>query len=236
MITALLHRLVAIPKVYDFVQRAAGFRVVQRHIKEAIQPLRGADRVLDLGGGTGLYRDLWRTDCLYICLDNDETKLRGFHECHSDGLGILGDATRAPIRSGSLDVVMCTFVSHHIGDALLEQFIAEAMRMLKDDGHFVFVDGTWRRSRRLSRILWKYDRGSNPRTPSKLREVLSGHGTIQRQKSFAVFHEYLLCIIAKSPAVPPSVETETLSAKSSILDSSSSATAIAAHKAAKMKK
>lgn len=194
--------MVAVPWVYEAVQIAAGARIVQRHLKATIEPLQNANRVLDLGGGTGLHRDLWRAECLYICLDNDETKLRGFQARHADGIAILGDATRTPIRSGSLDVVMCTFVSHHIEDDLLEQFIAEAMRMLKDDGHFVFVDALWRRSRGISRLLWKYDRGSNPRELQKLKSVLAKHGRIAQMRRFSVLHEYVLCIIEKSPEAP----------------------------------
>lgn len=194
---SILHRIVAVPAIYNLCQFIAGAHFVQRHLRAAIEPLTGINRVLDLGGGTGLQRGLWRKECLYICLDNDQVKLQGFRAHNPSENAVLGDATQTPIRSGSMDIVLCACVSHHIEDESLSRFISEAMRVLKEDGHLVFVDALWRRSRGISRVLWKYDRGSHPRTATTLRQVLSRHGTIESAKRFAVLHDYLLCIVSK---------------------------------------
>lgn len=179
------------------MQIAAGARQVQHRLAAIIKPLQNADRVLDLGGGTGLHRDLWNAECAYICLDNDSQKLQGFRARHADGLAILGDATKTPIRSNSMDVVMCTFVAHHISDDLLDQFIGEAMRMLKDGGSLIFLDPLLVKRRAIGRLLWKYDRGSNPRTASQLRRVLLRHGKIQQSLTFSILHTYWLCVLVK---------------------------------------
>ena len=198
MLTSFLHRLVEVPQVYDLVQFLAGARLVQKRLRRAIAPYNNAPRVLDLGGGTGLHRELWSGESLYICLDNDPQKLQGFRARHNDSLAILGDATQLPLRDNSLNIVICTFVAHHITDELLHQFVQEAMRVLKGDGHFVFLDPLWEPRRPIARLLWKYDRGSFPRASKALRNVLSQHGTIVHAERFAVLHEYLLCVVAKS--------------------------------------
>ena len=198
MSDSLLHRIVAIPQIYNAAQFVAGARLVQKRLKQSTATLKNAHRVLDLGGGTGLHRELWSRESAYICLDSDPQKLQGFRARHEDGLAILGDATRVPMRDNTLDVVICTSVSHHIPDELFQQFVSEAMRVLKNDGHFVFLDAVWQPRRPVARLLWKYDRGSFPRSSKALRKVLSQHGTVIRAERFAVLHEYLLCVVTKS--------------------------------------
>ncbi|MDZ7731136.1 MAG: class I SAM-dependent methyltransferase [Natrialbaceae archaeon] len=60
--------------------------------------------------------------------------------CSADGRiqGIVGDAERLPLASGSVDVVTCRLAAHHFPAP--EQFIAEVARVLEANGLFVFED------------------------------------------------------------------------------------------------
>src|SRR4051794_3210101 len=69
MLTGLLHRLVAQPRVYELVQVLAGLPVVHRRLARQLARLPTPAVVLDLGGGTGISRPLLPRRCTYICLD-----------------------------------------------------------------------------------------------------------------------------------------------------------------------
>lgn len=191
------HQIVANPFVYDWVQVLVGSKKVRQRLSSHLQNLPANAIVVDIGGGTGINRELLPANCRYICLDNDSLKLKGFREKFPAEIGILGDATQIPMQSGSIDVVLCTAVSHHIPDAILEDFFRESVRLLKADGQFVFLDAVWSPKRLPSRLLWRYDRGSYPRPLKTLQAILAQHGTIKHSESFAVLHRYLIAVVTR---------------------------------------
>ncbi len=194
MLAPLFHRLVARPAVYDLVQAAAGEGIIRRWIGRRVRPFRSARFVLDLGGGTGLYRSIWSGASRYCCLDLDAQKLAGFRHRHPAEPAIQADATRLPFGDQALDAVICTFVAHHIDDALLPRFFCEAARALKPQGKFVFAEPIWSRWRIPARLLWRYDRGAFPRSEARLLEMLGQHFTIESFERLALWHDYRLCI------------------------------------------
>jgi SAM-dependent methyltransferase len=200
LLTGILHRIVSQPWVYDQVQVLAGVRKVHSRLEAQFAPLASAATVLDLGGGTGLLRDLWPPTCAYVCLDIDMLKLRGFLSKHPGGVALLSDATRVALRSSSVDVVLCAFVAHHVPDELLGQLIGESVRVLKGAGKLILVDPVWTPERWIGRLIWKYDRGSYPRSAETLRSVISSHCAITHWEIFAIYHEYALCVATKPPA------------------------------------
>lgn len=195
----LLHTIVARPAVYEAMQRAAGAGRVRRHLATLIARLGDGGLVLDLGGGTGLYRDLWGPNWGYLCLDNDPEKLAGFVAGGRRDAAILGDAARVPLAGASLDAVFCTAVSHHLPDAALEAFVRESARVLKPGGSLLFLDAVWRPRRVLSRLLWAVDRGANPRPQARLLAMLGGSFRLETTETFAVFHEYVAVVATPLP-------------------------------------
>jgi SAM-dependent methyltransferase len=153
--------------------------------------------VLDLGGGTGLLGSFWPPTCAYTCLDIDMLKLQGFLRKYPAGIALLSDATQVPLKSCSVDVVLCALVTHHIPDALLAQLISESARVLKDTGRLVLMDAVWEPARWVGRLLWNYDRGSYPRTSETLYATISSHYAITHWEYFAVYHKYVLCVAIK---------------------------------------
>ncbi|MGH7214997.1 MAG: class I SAM-dependent methyltransferase [Tepidisphaeraceae bacterium] len=197
MLRDLLHKLVSHPAVYDAVQRAAGAKAIARWLAAHTGEQRGSRVVLDLGGGTGLHRALWPAAELYVCLDLDEQKLSGFRARHPRDAAVQGDAGAIPLASGCADAVFCSNMSHHLDDRVLSCMMAEAARVLKPDvGRLVFVDAVWAPRRLVGRLLWRYDRGSHPRTADHLRQTIAQHFRVARWERMAIFHEYVLCIAA----------------------------------------
>ncbi len=196
MINHVLHPLAANPIVYDLIQIIAGRPQVNSRIQSVLSFIQPGAVVLDLGGGTGLNGRLLPKGSTYICLDSDPLKLAGFRTRQPTGMPLLGDATCAPIATSSVDVVLCTAVSHHIPDQFLPVLFAEAIRVLRPDGKFVFMDAVLA-DRWCSRVLWHYDRGRYPKQADVLRNALTQVGQMLRWESFQVFHSYVIGIVQR---------------------------------------
>ena len=201
MIKSILHRIVSIPMIYDLLQTLVGAKQVRSRLQRQLINLPKEALVVDVGGGTGLNRSLFTSDMRYICFDNDPLKLEGMMQKSIDGDPLLGDAGKIPIQTASVDIVICTSVTHHLLDDVLDGFLQESMRILKPDGKLVVLDAVWLPHRLPSRILWKYDRGSYPRTAQTLHETLSRYGKQTHWEEFAVIHRYIIGIFQKNEAL-----------------------------------
>lgn len=82
-------------------------------------------RVLDIGCGHKPYADLF-ADCEYLGLNNS----------HDDANpDVVGDATRLPIASGSIDLVFCTQVLEHVSRPW--ELLQECRRVIGPGGWLV---------------------------------------------------------------------------------------------------
>jgi ubiquinone/menaquinone biosynthesis C-methylase UbiE len=194
MLTGLLHRVVAQPRVYDLVQTLVGAKTVRRRLAARIAPVRSAGWVLDIGGGTGAVGGLWSETSRYICLDIDPLKLQGFSARNPAGVALLADATRIPLADRSVDIVLCTNVTHHLTEAQLDRMIGHSARVLKPTGKLILSDALWAPARRVGKLIWKFDRGSFPRTVDVLQKMLTRHLKIEHWDQFAVWHEYFIAV------------------------------------------
>ena len=192
LLTKPLHRIVANPWVYDMVQILAGRRQLDRQLAAQIAPLRSASFVLDVGGGTGLSRTLWPETCAYMCLDLDSRKLQGLRS-KSQAMAMLADAISIPIQDSGVDVILCTMLTHHLSDVSLVNLFAESARVLKPNGRLILLDAVWNSARLIGQVLWRYDRGSYPRTAETLRAFFLAYFGISYEETITILHEYLLC-------------------------------------------
>lgn len=191
MLLELLHELASYPWVYDQIQKLAGVRQVHARMSRHLSADGAGSYVLDVGGGTGAMRQLWPSDCRYVCLDIEMPKLQGFRSKVAGGLALQTDATRMPIASGCADSVVCMAVAHHLTDAMLTDVLGESVRVLKPGGRMFFLDPVLARDRVVGRMIWRLDRGSYPRTAEALRSVFSRHLKIAHWEQFAIHHEYV---------------------------------------------
>ena len=49
-------------------------------------------------------------------------------------------------------------------------------------------------------FMWRYDRGSFPRTIGEIRSMLEANGRIDHWEEFAYLHEYVLCLARPNAA------------------------------------
>jgi SAM-dependent methyltransferase len=184
-----VQRVVAVPAVYDAVQRMAGSRSLGLRLAEVLGSADGA-LVLDAGAGTGNLERLLPPGARYLWLDADEQKLAGFR-AKSDAAAVLGDATRIPLEDRSVDWAVSVGVSHHLDDAQFERSLDELRRVARE--RVVFLDAVLSIAT-TSRLLWRYDRGRHPRTADVLRRALAKRFDLLDEQEFKVRHRYLLVV------------------------------------------
>jgi len=187
-----LQRIASHPRIYELIQFLAGARSAYRRVAFQAATLAPGSLILDLGGGTGLYRNAGSAARMYVNLDNDMIKLQRFIRKIKDSNAILADGTCLPFKANSIDAVMCIAVSHHLSDRALEEMIHESCRVLRIGGTLLLLDAIWAPERCLGKLIWRYDRGSYPRTAEYLNNVVSKQYSIALFERYAIYHEYVL--------------------------------------------
>lgn len=189
MFSDLLHRMVSAPRVYDAVQKMAGRDRNYEWLAPYLAESSGRV-VLDVGGGTGELARVLSPTAVYIWLDSDPKKLHGLRQRMNKPRALLGDASHIGLRDKSIDIAACVAVSHHLSEAQLGDALHELSRICRL--RLVFLDAI-RHEGTVSRLMWKYDRGSYPRTADALRAHIERYFVIESESCNAVYHHYWLC-------------------------------------------
>ena len=154
---------------------------------------RTAGIVVDVGGGTARSRAMWPTGWTYVSIDPDVRVLgRDPGNGESQVTRIVGDAGAIPLRDGSADVVLMQCVSHHLDATVWPRALTEAARIVKPDGHLVFLDGVWSARRWVSRVFWRLDAGRHPRTAADLETAIATSFDVVDVERFALVHDSIL--------------------------------------------
>lgn len=186
--------LASSPKVYDTIQRLAGFSKVSPLLRSYFEEVDGFT-LLDVGAGTGLYLPLLPAGAKYIWTDIDPQKLVGFRKRASgrqkeNTFGVMCDSLNMSIGSKSVDFAFCSAVSHHIADEDLSRLFAELARVVRIK--LIFLDAV-KSPRWMSRLLWAFDRGAFPRPEPVLSSMMEQYFDFESKKSYKIYHEYILC-------------------------------------------
>jgi len=190
MLREILGTVVANPMVYDAVQKMAGREENYRRLKPLLARAKG-ELLLEAGAGTGEIIRILDPSTRYLWLDNDVQKLSGFRKKNQGHLAVLGDGTRIPLADRCVHSVLTLAVTHHLLDHELDLFLAEMARVCTHQ--LVFLDGLEDRSSIVSNLMWRYDRGSHPRTEENLLSKIRQHFELDMVERYKIYHQYLLC-------------------------------------------
>lgn len=183
MLKRIAARVASNPRAYELIQALLGARVVFAELQRVI-PNRNV-LTLDVGSSSGgvVARIVEKTIAIDIDLAPLALRAR---------VAVQADARAIPLRAKTVPAATCVGVSHHLDDAGLAAALAEIARVTS--GVFVFVDAVRNDGRFLSRLLWRYDRGANPRTAVELESALARDFEIERVVRFQYLHQYWLAI------------------------------------------
>lgn len=194
MLKHILQNMFSHPRLYDQMQIFFGFPQKCQILKKHVPALNDNNLIIDLGGGTGLFHQLWPSSMNYICLDNDWIKLKYFLKKYSQGKALFADASNIPIKTNSVDAVLCTSMSHHIPLEMLDLLVEESHRILKIHGKFIFLDAVLLPNNWFNQLLWKFDRGSYPHTKEDIYSVIKSKFDVRHQQCFNIIYDYTLVI------------------------------------------
>jgi ubiquinone/menaquinone biosynthesis C-methylase UbiE len=132
--------------LYDLIAKLLGADRARQSLLDQPQ-LKSAERVLDIGCGTGTFATLLKKRFPRIevtGLDPDQKALaRAQRKSERAGVSIRfeqGFADELPYKSGRFDVVISSFMFHHLEASNREKTLREVRRVLKPGGTFYLMD------------------------------------------------------------------------------------------------
>lgn len=98
--------------------------------------------ILEIGPGTGINLNYLPADVFFIGIEPNRYMYPHFQNearrLGRKGQLLSGSAMRVPLKDGSVDAVICSFVLCSVND--LDGALQEIRRVLKPGGHFVFLE------------------------------------------------------------------------------------------------
>jgi SAM-dependent methyltransferase len=191
-----LSRIISHPRFYEVQRRVLGADRLNARLTPLTARIAEAKPVgiiVDVGGGAGLSRSLWPEGWSYFCIDPDERAI-SFREAGGKAERAVGDASDLPFPDGFADAVLMKEVSHHLDDEKWMRTLSEVRRILKSDGHFIFLDGVLTPRRWLSLVFWRFDVGRYPRISSDLEGAITSLFEVVSVERFAAIHKCILML------------------------------------------
>jgi len=176
---------------YELAQRFSGSEELQKIFhQEILSHSAGRGLVLDVGGGTGLYRLTCPPAWKYQSLDCDRAKIYGFKQRHPQERAIQGSATHLPMADKTFDLCLMIFIAHHLSPADLQAALREITRVLRQNGRLFLADPVWNPANWRGRCLWALDQGAYKKTAAELSGLIGGIMEIVEERSMRILHDY----------------------------------------------
>ncbi|HEX8170959.1 MAG TPA: class I SAM-dependent methyltransferase [Thermoanaerobaculia bacterium] len=168
-------KILEIPRVYNFYQKAVGAERARRHFIQAkITPFAGK-RVLEVGCGPGTNCGYWPANVEYVGCDVSERYITWAKKRYGDR-GEFYAAGVGELRSLGLkpfDGILALNLLHHLSDDEVLRLCDEAITLLKADGVFITGDPCFNAGEsRLAHFVTARDRGQFVRYPQQYEALL----------------------------------------------------------------
>ena len=129
----------------DELSRSPGFCELRDSIFELAAP-SADDRVIDVGSGTGLLalalasrcHGVWAIDVSPVMVEHLRWLVAG--QDLGNVYPLVASAATLPLDDGSIDLVVSNYCFHHLSEGEKRLAVAEAFRVLRPGGRFVFGD------------------------------------------------------------------------------------------------
>ncbi len=165
----------------DELSRSPGFREIRDRIIERAVP-EATDRALDVGSGTGLLalalaphcHGVWAIDVAPAMVEHLRWVVAG--QGLDNVYPLVASASILPLEDGSIDLVVSNYCFHHLNEGEKRLAVAEAFRVLRPSGRFVFGDMMFGWSPGVERnreIVWEKARAMARRGPAGYARILS---------------------------------------------------------------
>lgn len=175
-IRAGLRHLLARPRLYDWFQQVVGATAWRaRFVRDFVRPvLRGRERVIDIGCGTGDLLQFLPTDVSYVGYDRNEAYIAAARERFAgrDARFECRALEPASKHEHAFDIALAIGLMHHLDDAEALILLESARAALSDTGLLFLLDPVLVAGQsRLARFVVSQDRGQNVRTAEAALEL-----------------------------------------------------------------
>lgn len=191
----------ALAWTYDFVAAVVSMGRWKMWGRAALPHLRGK-RVLEIGFGPGhLLVEMNRSGLQAVGLDESPQMIRQARQnLARSNLPVAlsrGYAQFLPFASGAFDSVVSTFPSEYIADP---RALAEARRVLKEDGRFVIVPVAWMGGKSLlergAQWLFRVTGQGGEGVEARITAFLAEHGFSAVCSEVAIGQSVVLVVVA----------------------------------------
>jgi len=172
-------KLLAHTRLYDFFQNhILGGRKARRWLATNFWKLKGGETVVDLGCGSGTVLEYMPKDIDYLGVDISENYIQAARQRFSHRgrffLGTVRDfLNQEDQRSGSVDMVLCNGLLHHLPDDEAIEVLELSKRILKPKGRLVCLEATYlERQTRMSKWIVSTDRGTCVRSEQEWKNLV----------------------------------------------------------------
>lgn len=121
---------------YDSFMSSGDFKYFIERRKEILRSLRLGKKdsiILDLGCGTGIYRDAFEAPHNIIGMDYSLSALQSYSNKYRDSALVNADANFIPLKDGTVDIAVIFGLVHHLYDRI-DILFPEIRRVLKIGG------------------------------------------------------------------------------------------------------
>jgi SAM-dependent methyltransferase len=175
-----LKNLLSISQVYDFFQHdLLGGRQAREWLASNFWKLKGGERIVDIGCGSGAVLDYLPRDSDYIGIDVSERYIGAARKKYSgNGTFFLGTAldflNQDYSRRNNTDLVICNGLLHHLPDDQAREVLEVSKKLLKPGGRLICLEATYlARQTRLSKWIVSTDRGRFVRSEQEWKRLVS---------------------------------------------------------------
>jgi len=172
-----LKRLLSFSWIYELFQNLVGAGKAHRWLAENCLRLKGGERVVDVGCGTGNFRKALPRDIEYVGFDISEKYIaKARHTFSQNGTFLVGTAADflpdPDPRLCGADLVICMGLLHHLNDEETLQVFKLADKILRPGGRLVCWEPTFLiHQSPISRWIIGRDRGRNVRTEPEWKAI-----------------------------------------------------------------
>jgi ubiquinone/menaquinone biosynthesis C-methylase UbiE len=175
-----LKNFLSVSQVYDFFQHSVlGGRQARKWLAGNFWKLKGGERIVDLGCGSGAVLDFLPRDCDYIGIDVSEGYISAARKKYSGNRTFLVGTALDFLNQDSssrnnTDLVLCNGLLHHLPDDQAREVLEISKQLLKPGGRLVCLEATYlARQTRLSKWIVGTDRGRFVRSEQEWKKLVS---------------------------------------------------------------